>query len=293
VHQSLSVKSVAGTSKCQQSLVTGPPGVGNTSLAYAVAHEFGLAPVLRWSIRSRTRLQDGLYHYDPVARLQDTPRFATEAPLQQRRRRRSIPGLDRNADTRPPIERYLKLGPLGTAFAGFPQPEKHPYPRVLLIDEIDEIDKSDIDLPNDLRHIFEEGHFDIDELKRDKADRHWLETEDGEHCVAVVNGRVSCGTYPFVAMTSNAEREFPPAFLRRCIQLEMHRPDEAKLRRIVEVRLQEEDPDAFSRHADLIDEIVHAFHTAASVAPRGPYRASPFRAPSAPPPPPRCQTPLR
>jgi MoxR-like ATPase len=242
-------------------LITGPPGVGKTSLTYAVAHELGLAPVLRWSITSRTRLQDGLYHYDPVARLQDTPRFASEAPRPQSNRRRPIPGLDRNLDKRPPIERYLKLGPLGTAFAGFAQPAKYAYPRVLLIDEID---KSDVDLPNDLLHIFEEGHFDIDELKRDKADRHWLETEDGEHRVEVMKGRVSCGTFPFVVMTSNAEREFPPAFLRRCIQLDMYRPDEVKLRRIVEVRLQEEDPEAFSRHADLINEIVHAFHSAAS-----------------------------
>ena len=242
-------------------LITGPPGVGKTSLTYAVAEELGLAPVLRWSITSRTMLQDGLYSYDPVARLQDTPRFAADPSSRHPGRRRSIPGLERNTDARPPIERYLKLGPLGTAFAGFPEPDKRPYPRVLLIDEID---KSDIDLPNDLLHIFEEGHFAIDELKRDQANRHWLETEDDEHCVEVLDGRVACTHFPFVVLTSNAEREFPPAFLRRCIQLEMYRPDETKLRRIVEVRLQDEDPAAYQRHAGLINEIVRAFCTAAT-----------------------------
>ena len=54
-------------------LVTGRPGTGKTSLTYAVAHELGLEPVLRWSITSRTTLKDGLYHYDAIARLQDTP----------------------------------------------------------------------------------------------------------------------------------------------------------------------------------------------------------------------------
>jgi hypothetical protein len=230
-------------------------------LVARLAHLAETGEALRqWLRDSAENLRDKEFTQANIAALgytRETPRVG----LQARYLLIAFEPIDRNLDNRPPIERYLKLGPLGTAFAVFAQPEKHSCPRVLLIDEID---KSDIDLPNDLLHIFEEGHFDIDELKRDKADRHWLQTEDGEHRVELVNGRVSCATFPFVVMTSNAEREFPPAFLRRCIQLEMHRPDEAKLRRIVKVRLQEEDPEAFRRHADLIDEIVHAFHSAAS-----------------------------
>jgi MoxR-like ATPase len=120
-------------------LITGKPGVGKTSLTYAVAHELGLGDVLRWSITTQTSLKDGLYSYDAIARLQDT-------------------SLQEGSDKRPPpIANYLRLGPLGTAFAA------QDKPRVLLIDEID---KSDIDLPNDLLHIFEEGEFEIPELTR-------------------------------------------------------------------------------------------------------------------------------
>jgi MoxR-like ATPase len=219
-------------------LVTGRPGTGKTSLTYAVAHELGLEPVLRWSITSRTQLQDGLYRYDAIGRLQDTPRAGKQ-------------------EGEPPaIGDYLTLGPLGTAlFAREHKPEDGEpvfYPRVLLIDEID---KSDIDLPNDLLHLFEEGEFEIPELARLESKEYWGNPE-GEKGFYIkpddysdrlsfqyqkklfipVNGRVRCqeDAFPLVIMTSNGEREFPPAFMRRCLQLEMQLPDADKLKRIVE-----------------------------------------------------------
>jgi len=196
-------------------LVTGRPGTGKTSLTYAVAHELGLEPVLRWSITSRTTLKDGLYHYDAIARLQDIPQTG-----------------EQNGE-RPPIGDYIKLGPLGTAFLGKKHEETY-YPRVLLIDEID---KSDIDLPNDLLHVFEEGEFEIPELKRRKEAQFWIDPWDGGAKVEIHEGKVQCRAFPVIVMTSNGEREFPPAFLRRCLQLEMRPPARGKLQRIVEARL--------------------------------------------------------
>jgi len=108
-----------------------------------VAHELGLEPVLRWSITSRTTLQDGLYYYDAIARLQDTPQ-AGENKEQ-----------DRPSATTSSWVHWHRVSGIRTG-------------RTLLSARavIDEIDKSDIDLPNDLLHIFEEGEFEIPELKR-------------------------------------------------------------------------------------------------------------------------------
>lgn len=209
-------------------LVTGPPGSGKSSLPYAVARELKLGPVLRWNITSRTTLHDGLYQYDPLSRLYAAGRTAAR---------------QRPRDSE--LEDHLRLGPLGTALLPYARP------RVLLIDEID---KSDLDLPNDLLHILEEGKYEIPELVR--AARHTPSAQvmvDGtDDRVTIARGRIQCRAFPFVVMTSNGEREFPPAFLRRCVRLELPQPRGAHLERIVRAHLGE--PDANAR--ELIDRFL-------------------------------------
>jgi MoxR-like ATPase len=128
------------------------------------------------------------------------------------------------------IGRFVRLGPLGTAFAA------RGRPRVVLIDEID---KSDIDLPNDLLHVLENGEFTIAELARDADDRAEVDvavtgTDDR---VTITRGRVRCEAFPFIAITSNGERDLPPAFLRRCLRLDIAPPQRDELRAIVESHL--------------------------------------------------------
>ncbi|MBF8191254.1 AAA family ATPase [Nonomuraea sp. K274] len=190
-------------------LVTGRPGTGKSTLAYAVARELGMGPVLYWPITSRSTLRDGLYQYDPLTRLAAASRT----------------GDDDTED----IGRYIRLGPLGTALL----PYEHP--RVLLIDEID---KSDIDLPNDLLTVFEKGEYEVVELSRGGRGSSMVTSADNQQ-VPVADGIVQCRAFPLVIMTSNREREFPPAFLRRCIQLELREPDAAKLRQIIDAHMAE------------------------------------------------------
>jgi MoxR-like ATPase len=185
-------------------LVTGRPGIGKSTLAKAVAENLGLGKVLSWHITSKSVLEDGLYSYDALARLQNI----------------QIKNDDANNDEiSTKIEDYLKLKALGTAFLSKKR-------RVVLIDEID---KSDRDLPNDLLHIFEEQYFEIEELKRLQTDQPKMiqDMEGNEH--PLTKGMVKSEyDFPIIIMTSNDEKEFPPAFLRRCICIKLEMPTDPK-----------------------------------------------------------------
>lgn len=201
-------------------LVTGLPGTGKTTLAYRIAYELDLGKVLVWPINTRSTLQEGLYYYDAIARLQE---IQLDPPVTTTKR---TPEANSIGD-------YIRLGPLGTAM--YPD-EK---PRVLLIDEID---KSDIDLPNDLLNLLEEGCFKIPEitrLKRRNKNQSLsldIETADGEWKPAL-EGQIACKQFPIVIMTSNGEREFPLPFKRRCLPLFIDQPQKKDLTAIVKAHL--------------------------------------------------------
>ena len=162
-------------------LVKGEPGTGKTELARQVAGALGL-PIIEWHIKSTTRAQQGLYEYDAVSRLRD-----------------SQLGDDRVND----VANYIRKGKLWEAFDA---PE-----RVVLL--IDEIDKADIEFPNDL----------LQELDR----MEFFVYETGE--------TISARHRPIVIITSNNEKELPDAFLRRCFFHFIRFPDMETMRRIVEV----------------------------------------------------------
>ncbi|QKW09122.1 AAA family ATPase [Streptomyces sp. NA04227] len=209
-------------------LVTGEPGSGKSTLAHSLAHELGLGRVLQWAVVSRSELKDGLYTYDAIGRLQDNQLGSGQAE---------------------DIGRYLRLGPLGTALLATDRP------RVLLIDELD---KSDIDLPNDLLNVLEEGEFGIPELER-IADRPGQETvhvltDDGRR-VPVTGGRVRCRAFPVVVMTSNREREFPAPLLRRCVPLDLEPPRDQRLAAMILAHFGAE---SYDENLDLVGQFTQA-----------------------------------
>jgi len=180
-------------------LIKGEPGTGKTVLAKHVSDGLGM-PMLSWHIKSTSKAAEGLYVYDTVQRLNDS-RFGTGDV----------------AD----IGRYIKLGALGEAFAA---KQRH----VLLIDEVD---KADLEFPNDLLRELDEMRFTI--------------VETGEE--------ISAQHRPVVLITSNNEKELPDAFLRRCVFYYIEFPNVELMRRIIDVHHPHLD-------AKLLDQVLIKFY---------------------------------
>ena len=180
-------------------LVKGEPGTGKTLLAHNIARGLGKDLII-WNVKSTTKAKDGLYVYDTVQRLNDS-RFGTGDVSD--------------------IKRYIHLGQLGRAFAS-------PEQVVLLIDEVD---KADIEFPNDLLNELEEMSFYIPETEENVSALH----------------------RPIVVVTSNSEKELPDAFLRRCVFHYIEFPDPDLMKDIVAVHF----PDLDKR---LLKEVLTRFY---------------------------------
>ncbi|MBQ1009373.1 AAA family ATPase [Micromonospora sp. M51] len=232
-------------------LVTGAPGAGKSTLIESVAAELQLGRVLRWHVTSRSTLAEALYRYDVLGRIhaQQLARGSgrSHGSLPRRFYRASNSAID--------IAPFLQLGPLGTALLPTSRP------RALLIDEID---KSDLDLPSDLLDVLERGAFEIPELARYDRDAVNVREWGGDTRHAIVRGQVACTEFPFIVMTSNGERDFPAPFLRRCVRFAMPEPTVDMTGRIVAAHL---GAAAGSQAvADLVSEFVTRVRTGENLA---------------------------
>jgi len=218
-------------------LITGSAGTGKSTVIEQVAAELKLGPVLNWHITSRSTLSDALYQYDALGHIHSLRLRQTlyEGRRTGRARGRG-PARTERVQPVDDIASFLTLGPLGTALVPGDRP------RALLIDEID---KSDLDLPSDLLDVLERGEFRIPELVRHRVRRAPVrEWGEEERTHVVPDGHVRCTRFPFIVMTSNGERDFPAPFLRRCIRYAMPAPTVDTLRAAVAAHLKQELPDS-------------------------------------------------